>query len=92
MDHQSPHISPIVVNNPLTLLKKIRKFAHGSKSRCERLNCGGIAAKILDQTVKRTALFFNNRLGRFAKRALLPAALLKVQAASANMRKLKINL
>jgi hypothetical protein len=27
MDHQLPHISPIVVNNPLTFFKKDRKIA-----------------------------------------------------------------
>jgi hypothetical protein len=27
MDHQLPHISPIVVNNPLTFFKKVRKIA-----------------------------------------------------------------
>jgi hypothetical protein len=92
MDHQLRHISPIVVNNPLTLLKKIRKFARRSNFCRGRFNCGGNAAKILDQTVKTTGAFFNNRLRRFAMFALLSAALLKVQAASVNMRKLKINL
>jgi hypothetical protein len=91
MDHQLRHISPISVNNPLTLLKKIRKFARGSKFGRERLNCGGIVAKILDQTVKRNGAFFNNRPRQFAILALVPAALLKVQAAFLIMRKMKKN-
>jgi hypothetical protein len=54
MDHQLRHISPISVNNPLTLLKKIRKFARSSKFCCEWFDCGGIVAKILDQKDKKS--------------------------------------
>jgi hypothetical protein len=91
MDHQLPHISSIEVNNPLTLLKKIRKLAPGTKFCRPRFNCGGIAAKILDRTVKTSGRNFNNRRRRFAMFALPPPALRKVQAASAIVRKRKKN-
>jgi hypothetical protein len=55
MDHQSPHISPIVVNNPLTFFKKLRKFARFPASCRQRFNCGGIAAEEFGQSCERKA-------------------------------------
>jgi hypothetical protein len=49
MDHQLRHISPIVVNNPLTFFKKLRKFAKSRSYGGARHNCGEIAAETRGQ-------------------------------------------
>jgi hypothetical protein len=47
MDHQLRHISPFVVNNPLTFFKKLRKFAFWRGFGGAQRNCGGIAATLM---------------------------------------------
>jgi hypothetical protein len=73
MDHQLRHISPIVVNNPLTFFKKLRKFAcHPALGR-ESLNCGGIAAEKTGQLRQGKAAHFQYPALPIRKACIAPA-------------------